>query len=357
MNRLAAAVVPPRAARSADNERIDDRMTALSLATRSIREHLPVSDLGFGAAQLGNLNRRTTDEESTAAVHAALAAGVTYFDTAPHYGLGLSERRLGAALAGTPRDDVVISTKVGRLLVDSPDTADRQDDQGFVVPASVRREWDFSADGVKRSIEASLARLGTDRIDIVYLHDPDDHEEQATREALPALIELREQGVVRAIGAGMNQSAMPARFIEAHDIDVVMLAGRFTLLVQTALADLMPLALRRGVAIVAAGVYNSGLLSSAQIRPDAHFDYAPASDEVRERAERLAAICHAHGVDLPSAAVQYPLRHPAVVSTVIGMRSVAHVESSIERRTSLIPEDLWAELAEAGLAPDPVGAA
>ena len=332
-------------------------MTPSALATRSIRGHLPVSDVGFGAAQLGNLNQETTDDASTGAVRAALAAGVTYFDTAPHYGLGLSERRLGRALAEAPRDDIVLSTKVGRLLVDSPETADRQDDQGFVVPATLRREWDFSADGVKRSIEASLARLGTDRIDIVYQHDPDDHEEQAVREALPALLELRDQGVVRAIGAGMNQSAMPARFIEAHDLDVVMLAGRLTLLDQTALSDLMPLASRRNVAIVAAGVYNSGLLSSARIRPDAHFDYAPASDEVRARAERLAAVCRDHGVDLPSAAVQYTLRHPAVVSAVIGMRTAAHVDSSIERRTTPIPDELWAELDASGLAPDLNGAA
>lgn len=332
-------------------------MTRPALSTRSIRGQLSVSDVGFGAAQLGNLNQQTTDQESTAAVRAALAAGVTYFDTAPHYGLGLSERRLGDALSDVPRDDIVISTKVGRLLVDSPETADRQDDQGFVVPASVRREWDLSADGVKRSIEESLRRLGTDRIDIVYLHDPDDHEEQALREALPALIDLREQGVIRAVGAGMNQSAMPARFIDAHDVDVIMIAGRLTLLDQTALTDLMPAALRRGVAVVAAGVYNSGLLSSARIRPDAHFDYAPASAEIRSRAERLAAVCRDHGVDLPAAAVQYPLRHPSVVSAVIGMRTAAHVDSSIERRTTPIPDELWAELDASGLAPDLNGAA
>ncbi|MFI8630978.1 aldo/keto reductase [Microbacterium sp. NPDC077663] len=332
-------------------------MTHPTLSTRSIRGQLPVSDVGFGAAQLGNLNQETTDDASTAAVRAALAAGVTYFDTAPHYGLGLSEQRLGRALSDVARDDIVISTKVGRLLVDSPETAERQDDQGFVVPAAVRREWDFSADGVKRSIEASLTRMGTDRIDIVYLHDPDDHEQQAIREALPALIDLREQGVVRAIGAGMNQSAMPARFIEAHDVDVIMIAGRLTLLDQTALADLMPAALRRGVAVVAAGVYNSGLLSSARIRPDAHFDYAPATADVRSRGERLAAVCRDHGVDLPAAAVQYPLRHPAVVSAVIGMRTAAHVDSSIERRTTPIPDELWAELDESGLAPDLNGAA
>ncbi|MCM3697474.1 aldo/keto reductase [Microbacterium oleivorans] len=331
-------------------------MTASELATASIRGAVTVSDVGFGAAQLGNLNRTTTDEESTSAVRAALAAGVSYFDTAPHYGLGLSERRLGRALTGVTRDDIVLSTKVGRLLVDSPETAGRQDDQGFIVPASVRREWDFSADGVKRSIEESLNRLGTDRIDIVYLHDPDDHEDQAIREALPALIDLREQGVVRAIGAGMNQSAMPARFIDAHDLDVVMLAGRLTLLDQTGLVDLLPVALERGVAIVAAGVYNSGLLSSSEIRADAHFDYAPASAGILARAQRLAEICRGRGVDLPAAAVQYPLRHPAVVSAVIGMRSVAHVDSSIERRTAEIPDDFWAELDAEGIAPDLVRA-
>lgn len=326
------------------------------LDSRSIRGRLTVSDIGFGAAQLGNLNRETSDEESTHAVRAALTAGVTYVDTAPHYGLGLSERRLGRALAGVSRDDVVVSTKVGRLLVDSPETADRRDDDGFIVPAAFRREWDFSADGVKRSLDASLQRLGLDRIDIVYLHDPDGHEQQARDEALPALLDLRDQGVIGAVGAGMNQSAMPARFIDAHDIDIVMIAGRLTLLDQSALTDLLPLAHRRGVAIVAAGVYNSGLLSSAQIRPDARFDYAPAPAALRAKAERLAAICHDHGVDLPSAAVQYPLRHPAVVSAVIGMRTVAHVDSSIERRTSPIPDELWAELDESDLAPELIGA-
>ncbi|MFJ4037573.1 aldo/keto reductase [Microbacterium sp. NPDC090007] len=329
----------------------------MTIPARTIRGRLAVSDIGFGAAQLGNLNRETTDDESTRAVRAALASGITYFDTAPHYGLGLSERRLGAALAGTPREDIVVSTKVGRLLVESPETADRQDEEGFVVPATLRRDWDFSADGVKRSIEASLDRLGLDRIDIAYLHDPDDHERQARDEALPALLDLRDQGVIGAVGAGMNQSAMPARFIDAHDLDVIMIAGRLTLLDQSALADLMPLARRRGVAVVAAGVYNSGLLSSAQIRPDAHFDYAPASAELRARAERLAAICRDHGVDLPSAAVQYPLRHPAVVAAVIGMRTDAHVHSSIERRETPIPDELWAELDESDLAPDLIGAA
>ena len=318
------------------------------------------SGLKLPALSLGlwhNFGHDRPWETQRAIVRRAFDLGITHFDLANNYGppAGSAEENFGRMLAGdlAPyRDEIVISTKVGRLLVDSPETADRQDDEGFVVPASVRREWDFSADGVKRSIEDSLTRLGTDRIDIVYLHDPDDHEEQATREALPALLDLRAQGVIRAVGAGMNQSAMPTRFIEAHDLDVVMLAGRLTLLDQTGLMDLMPLAARRGVAVVAAGVYNSGLFSSTEISPDAHFDYAPASSEMLARARRLAAICRSHGVDLPSAAVQYSLRHPAVVSAVIGMRTAAHVESSIDRRTTDIPDELWVELDAEGLAPD-----
>ncbi len=330
-------------------------MTATGVRRRLVRGGIAVSEIGFGAAQLGNLNRETSDAESSAAVRTARDAGITYFDTAPHYGLGLSERRLGVALSSAAGDSFVVSTKVGRLLVDSPETADRLDDQGFAVPARSRRVWDFSADGVRRSLDDSLERLGLDRIDIVYLHDPDDHGDQAVAEALPALIALREQGVIGAVGAGMNQSAMLARFIRESDVDVVMVAGRLTLLDQTALTDLMPLARERGVSVVAAGVYNSGLLSSGEIRPDAHFDYAPAPVFVRERAERLAAVCRDHGVDLPSVAVQYPLRHPAVVSAVIGARTVAHVESTLERHSLHIPDELWAELDELGLAPDLIG--
>ena len=319
----------------------------------STPDRLTVPTLGYGAANVGNLFRELSDDDAWAVLDAAWESGIRFYDTAPHYGLGLSERRLGAFLQTKPRDEYVLSTKVGRLLRPNPDHAGGLDTANdFHVPDDLQRVWDFSADGVKRSIEDSLTRLGTDRIDIVYLHDPDDHEEQATREALPALLDLRAQGVIGAVGAGMNQSAMPARFIEAHDLDVVMLAGRLTLLDQTGLTDLMPLAARRGVAVVAAGVYNSGLLSSTEISPDAHFDYAPASSEMLARARRLAAICRSHGVDLPSAAVQYPLRHPAVVSAVIGMRTAAHVESSIDRRTTDIPDELWVELDAEGLAPD-----
>src|SRR5690606_33068685 len=199
---------------------------APALPRREVRgTGVRLTSLGFGAAQAGNLFRATTDEETAAAVEAAWDLGVRYFDTAPHYGLGLSERRLGAALRGRPRDEHVVSSKVGRLLVPSPGTAHERDPDLFDVPADHRRVWDFSRDGVLRSIDATLARTGLDRVDVVYLHDPDDHEDAAVHEALPALVDLRDQGVVGAIGAGMNQSAMLARFVRTGDVDVVMCAG------------------------------------------------------------------------------------------------------------------------------------
>ena len=324
-----------------------------TLPTRALRTGIDLTELGFGAAQLGNLFRETTDEEAQRAVNAAWEEGLRYFDTAPHYGLGLSERRLGRALGETPRDRFALSSKVGRLLVDSPESADRLDDDGFVVPASTRRVWDFSRDGILRSVEQSLARLGTDRLDIAYLHDPDDHWEAASTTGVDALVELREQGVVGAIGAGMNQSAMLAEFVRRTDVDVVMVAGRFTLLDPSALDDLLPVAAERGVGVVAAAVYNSGLLSSETIDPTAHFDYGSAPAEVIERAQRIAEICRDHGVSLPAAAIQYPLRHRAVVSVVTGMRTEDHVRSTVDRYRADIPEALWEELDAAGLAPDP----
>ena len=324
-----------------------------TLPTRALRTGTTLTELGFGAAQLGNLFRETTDEEAQGAVAAAWDDGLRYFDTAPHYGLGLSEQRLGRALSQLPRERFALSSKVGRLLVDSPDTADRLDDDGFVVPATSRRAWDFSRDGILRSVEQSLARLRTDRLDIAYLHDPDDHWGAASTSGIGALVELREQGVVGAIGAGMNQSAMLAEFVRRADVDVVMVAGRFTLLDGAALGDLLPAALERGVGVVAAAVYNSGLLSTERIDPTAHFDYGSAPAEVVERARRIAEVCRAHGVSLPAAAIQYPLRHPAVVSVVTGMRTAGHVRSTVERYRADIPEALWQELDSAGLAADP----
>lgn len=321
------------------------------MKTHPLRRGPAPTTLGFGAAQLGNLFRTTTDEVSDEAVDAAWDAGVRYFDTAPHYGLGLSERRLGHALRDRPRDDYVLSTKVGRLLVDDPGNAGHQDDEGFVVPAATRRVWDFSRDGVRRSLDASLERLGVDRIDIAYLHDPDEHGEVAMREGMPALIELREEGLLGAVGAGMNQTGMLVDFIRELDIDVVMVAGRFTLLDHSAADELLPLAESRGVGVVAAGVYNSGLLSRSVIADDARFDYDTAPPELVERARRLAAVCAEHGVDLPAAAAQLPLGHPAVVSVVLGMRTADHVASNVERLQTPIDPALWSDLVDSGLLP------
>lgn len=322
------------------------------MRTRTLHNGLELTELGLGMAQFGNLYRETTNAEAEGALDAAWASGIRYFDTAPHYGLGLSERRAGALLASRPREDFVISTKVGRLLVDNPHGVGQLDDEGFVVEASTRRQWDFSRDGIRRSIEASLTRLGLDRIDIAYLHDPDDFQEQATNEALPALIELRDEGMLSAIGAGMNQADMLAHFIRESDIDIIMLAGRYTLLNSDAHSDLLPLAVERGVGVVVAGVYNSGLLATDRPKADAHFDYAQAPPALVQRANDIADVCERHGVTLPQVAVAYPLRHPAVVSVVVGARTRQQVASNVDRFDTVIPDALWTDLQRAGFLPE-----
>jgi D-threo-aldose 1-dehydrogenase len=322
------------------------------MRTRATPRGLRLTELGLGAAQFGNLYRETTDQQAASAVEAAWEAGIRYFDTAPHYGLGLSERRLGALLGDYPRDEYVVSSKVGRLLVDSPELAGQMDDEGFVVPASRRRVWDFSRDGILRSFEATLERTGLDRVDIVYLHDPDDHLEQALGEGIQTLIELREQGLVHAVGAGMKQSAALAALIRAADVDVVMLAGRYTLLEQDAAADLLPLALDRGVGVVIAGVYNTGLLSSARPAAGAKYEYEDAPAELIVRANAIADVCESHGVSLPEAALAFPLLHPAVVSVVVGVRDGAQMTSNVERYETPIPNALWTELRSRKLLPD-----
>jgi D-threo-aldose 1-dehydrogenase len=242
----------------------------------------------------------------------------------------------------------VLSTKVGRLLEPAGD-GHRVDDQGFDVPATARRVWDFSRDGVLRSLQDSLARLGVDRVDIVYLHDPDDHYRQALENAYPALEELRAQGVVSAIGAGMNQTAMLTQFARHTDMDLLMLAGRYTLLEQTALDDLLPACQERGIRVVAAGVFNSGLLARAAPAAGAHYDYAEAPPELVRRAARIAKVCAAHGTPLPAAALAFPLAHPAVASVCVGARSPEQVKRNVELQRAAIPDALWSELKCLGL--------
>jgi D-threo-aldose 1-dehydrogenase len=309
----------------------------------------PSSRLGLGTSPLGNLYTEVGDSQARAVVDAAWEAGIRSFDTAPHYGLGLAERRLGAALAGRPREEFLLSTKVGRLLVPDPTGAGRLDDDGFAVPATLRRVWDFSAAGVLRALESSLERLGLDRVDVVYLHDPDDHWDQAVGEAVPALVELREQGVIGAIGVGMNQWRMPARFVRESDVDVVMLAGRYTLLEQPALAEFLPLCAERGVDVVAAGVFNSGLLARHEVPDDATHDYRAAPADLIDRARRIAAVCARHGTTLPTAALWFPLGHPAVTGAVVGARTEAEIRANVAALTAPPPPELWADLRGEGL--------
>ncbi len=318
------------------------------------RGGLALTELGLGGSRLGNLYRAITDEEGTAAIDAAWEAGVRYFDTAPHYGLGLSERRLGRALAHRPRDHYVVSTKVGRLLVDDPSGGDRRDDAGFDVPATARRVWDFSRDGVRRSLESSLERLGLDRIDVVYLHDPDDHWDVAVDEGYPALAELRDQGVVGAIGAGMNQSEMLTRFVRETDVDVVMVAGRYTLLEQPARQDLLPAADERGVAVVAAAVFNTGILAQSNPGEGARYDYAEVPPELLARARRMARLCSEHGTSLPAAALQFPLGHPSVASVVIGAKDGREMRANGAAFNDPVPAALWEALRSEHLVPEDV---
>ncbi|NEA68093.1 aldo/keto reductase [Streptomyces sp. SID12488] len=319
-------------------------MRTTTLGTTGVR----VTELSFGAAAIGNLFRPVTDEAAYDAVDAAWDAGVRTFDTAPHYGLGLSERRLGAALHD--RDTYTVSTKVGRLLEPNPEGG-RGDDlaNGFAVPDTHRRVWDFSCDGVLRSLEASLDRLGLDRVDIALLHDPDHHAEQALTEAYPALERLRAEGVVKAIGIGVNQCALPARFLRETDIDVVLLAGRYTLLEQEGLTEVLPEAAARGRSVIVGGVFNSGLLTDP--KPGATYDYAPAPPHVLDRALRMKAVTERHGIPLRAAALHFPLGHPAVASVLSGARSADEVRDTVDQLRRTVPAALWDELRAEGLLP------
>ena len=294
-----------------------------------------------------------SDDEALAVLDAAWQAGIRHFDTAPHYGLGLSERRFGAFLADKPRAEYVLSTKVGRLLRPTPERAGQTDEEnGFAVPAAFERVWDSSAGGVRRSLEESLRRLGLDRIDVLYLHDPDESGidlDRAVQTGLQALAGLREEGLVSAVGIGSKSTEALLAAARTGVPDLLMVAGRYTLLEQPAADELLPECRARGIGVVVAGVFNSGLLATAEPQPDTHYEYGAPPADVLDRVARLRKVCARHGVQLPVAALQFPLREPAVRSIVLGGSRPEHVRENVERLRTPVPPALWDDLAAEGM--------
>ncbi|MFE6614231.1 aldo/keto reductase [Amycolatopsis sp. NPDC057786] len=312
------------------------------------RTDVEVTRLGFGGGPLGGLFAPLDDETAAGALAAAWDGGIRYYDTSPHYGIGHSERRIGEFLRSRPRDSFVLSTKVGRLLVPQ-DPAGKMDPAGFHVPATHRRVRDFTRDGIRRSVEDSLARMGLDRIDVLYLHDAEEYFDDALREGYPALAELRSEGIVGAIGAGMYDTALLTTLVEEAEVDVIMQSGRHTLLDHSALDTFLPACEERGVSVIAASVFNSGLLAVPRPVEGAYFDYGAATPEIVERANRIADVCEAHGVTLPQAAMAFPLQHPAVAGVAVGMRSAEEVRRNVESFAAEVPAQVWADLRAAGL--------
>jgi D-threo-aldose 1-dehydrogenase len=313
------------------------------------RTGVRITRLSLGGAPLGGLFAAVADDEAAATVSAAWEAGVRSFDTAPQYGLGRSEERMGRALRERPRDELTLATKVGRLVVDAGagDTANAG--HPFAEAEDRALRYDLSRDGVRRSLEASLERLGLDRVDVVHVHDPDSDEllDQALAEALPTLADLRGEGVIGAVGAGMNYVAPLRRIVAEADVDCVLVAGRYTLLDHDDGLTLLDECAARDVAVIAGGVFNSGIL--ADPRPGATFDYAPAPPELVARAQAIDAVCRRHGVPLTATAIQFALGHPAVASVLVGARSAAEATAGAGDASRPIPAALWDELRAEGL--------
>lgn len=307
------------------------------------RTDVVVTRLGLGTAPLGNMFRPVSDDDARATIDRAWDLGLRFFDTAPLYGHGLAETRLGEGLREKPRAACAVATKVGRVLRShrgpAPGTI-------FVDTPPVIPIFEFSERGTMRSFEESLKRLGLEHVDVLHVHDPDDHAAQALAGAFPTLRKLRADGRIRAVGAGMNQSALLARFVREADVDCVLLAGRYSLLDQSGLDDLLPLCVERGVAVIVGGVFNSGLLAMPE--PGATFDYEPAPPELVARAQLLAALCRDHDVPLRAAALQFPLAHPAVTTVLTGARAPAEIEENAALFARAIPSELWQRLRTEG---------
>jgi D-threo-aldose 1-dehydrogenase len=309
------------------------------------RTDVQVSRLGLGLAPIGGLYAPVGEDQARATVERAWQLGIRFFDVAPLYGNGLAERRAGPVLAGKPRDQFALSTKVGRLLR----AGGREVQDIWAEPEALTPIFDFTGAGVRASYAESLDRLGLDRADILHVHDPDEHLAQAIAEALPELVRMRAEGRIGAVSAGMNNAGPLAGLVRTGALDSVLMAGRYTLLDQSGAAELLPLCAERGVAVIAGGVFNSGLL--ADPRPGASFDYAPAGREMLERALAVKAVCERHGVPLRAAAVQFPLTHPAVTCVLVGARSPEEVEDAVRMSAVEIPAGLWRDLTAQGLLP------
>ena len=326
------------------------------IATRKIgATDVEVTELSFGGAPLGAVGDRLTDADVDAIVTRARAGGIRYFDTAPLYGHGLSEKRLGSVLRTVPREDFVLSTKIGRLLVPAAE-GERYAGMRDAEPVAIR--YDYSFDAVRRSLESSLGRLGLDRVDILLCHDIDvwthgDAQrgifDAASKGALRALRTLREEGVVRAIGLGVNEWQVCSRVLDEMDVDCFLLAGRFTLLEQEPLDEFLPKCVQRNVSLIIGGPYNSGILATDE-RRRATYDYKPAPEALWQKAQAIRRMCESHGVDPRAAALQYPLRHPAVAAVIPGVWAVAEVEANLDLIAADIPDALWRDLAAADLA-------
>lgn len=325
-----------------------------------------VTALGLGTTALANMYAALDDDAAAATLDAAFDAGIRYIDTAPAYGSGLAEQRVGAWLARRDRDSVVISTKVGNSL--RPISAEEAAGGLFENALLAAPYMDFSRDAILRSLEESLSRLRTDRVDMVAIHDPDEaasiepgvdpyarsHFREAMEETYPVLDELRSQGVIGAVGVGMNGWEMLVDFAKAGDFDYFLLAGRYTLLEQESARTLLPLCAERGISVVIGGPYSSGILATGAVE-GARFNYAPAGPDVLERVRRIEAVCARHAVPLRAAALQFPARHPAVTSVIPGARTADEVRENIELFTAPIPGDLWSELVAEGLIDASVG--
>ena len=342
--------MPVRAGRTAPGNPVKRGMMRASTPRPLGRSGVDVTVMSFGGAPIGNFLRPFTDEQARAMVDQAWGLGLRYFDTAPGYGHGLSEYRLGHALHERPRKDFVLSTKVGRVL--RPSAPDASDAGPWVAAAPFAAEFDYSYDGVMRSFEDSMQRLLVNDLDIVLMHDIDEYThgagqgrmfDTALTSGFRALADLRDQGLVKAIGVGVNEADVCLRVVQQVDIDCVLLAGRYTLLEQEPLNDLFPACTERDIAVILGGVFNSGILATGPV-PAAKFNYSPASDPVRRRAAALEAVCGRHGVPLAAAAIQFAAAHPVVSSICLGSRTLQQQANSVDWLEVDVPAALWADL-------------